>query len=73
MNNLLNKYLTKVKNPKFLIILGAIGILLIFLSSFGSKPETQNIEKLPEISVEEYRDDLEKDIEKIVKSIKDKK
>ena len=69
MNNLLNKYLTKVKNPKFLIILGAIGILLIFLSSFGSKPETQNIEKLPEISVEEYREDLEKDIEKIVKSI----
>ena len=69
MNDLFNKYLTKIKSPKFLIILGAIGILLIFLSSFGSKPETQNTEKLPEISVEEYRENLQKDIKKIVKSI----
>lgn len=69
MNNPLSKYSTKIKSPKFLIILGAIGILLIFLSSLGSNPKTEEIEKLPEISVEEYRENLEKDIKKIVKSI----
>ena len=70
MNNLFNKYLTKIKNPKFLIILGVLGILLIFLSSLGGdEPETQNLEQIPEISAEEYRKNLEKDIAKIVKGI----
>ncbi len=70
MNNPLNKYLAKIKSPKFLIILGVTGILLIFLSSFlGDKTETQSLEQMPEVSVEQYRENLEKDIAKIVKSI----
>jgi hypothetical protein len=32
MNNPFAKYLEKIKNPKFLIIIGIAGILLIFLS-----------------------------------------
>lgn len=68
MNNLLNKYIEKVKNPKTLIIMGVLGIVLIFLSSLGSN-KSQVTNNLPTISTEEYRENLEKDICKIVKSI----
>ena len=65
----LNEYLGKLKNPKILIILGLCGILLLFLSTLSfDKTETEK-DSLPEISPEEYKKNLEKDIEKIVKGI----
>ncbi len=70
MNDLINKYLNKIKNPKFLIILGISGILLIFLSGFiKSDSKTQHKKSTDEFSVEEYRNQLEDDVCDIVKSI----
>ena len=57
-------------SPKTLIIIGIIGILLIFLSSItggGDKKPAKSDNT--EISAEEYREQLEKDIKKIVKEI----
>lgn len=69
MDNRLNKYIDVLKKPKTLIILGITGIALIFLSTLSSKTDTAKTDTLPQISVEEYRDNLQKDIKKIVKSI----
>lgn len=70
MNNIITKYIEKLKNPRILIIIGVLGILLIFLSSLsGGKEETKAQNQNTEISVEEYRLSLEKDIRQIVKGI----
>lgn len=70
MNNILSKYTEKLKNPKVLIIIGIAGILLIFLSSFNSAKETSaKTNSFTEVSAEEYREELEKDIKQIVKGI----
>lgn len=70
MNNSLKKYVDLIKSPKALIILGVLGILLIFLSGLsGNKTEKPQADALPELSVKEYRQSLEKDVSKIVKSI----
>ncbi|MBE6787288.1 MAG: hypothetical protein E7537_02960 [Ruminococcaceae bacterium] len=71
MNNIISKYAEKVKNPKALIIIGILGIALIFLSNVGAK-DTKNAntaKTAPEISTLEYREMLEKDIKEIVKEI----
>lgn len=69
MNNLIPKISEKIKNPKFLIIVGVVGILLIFISSFLDGSETKPQTTTTEISAEEYRIQLEKDIKNIVKGI----
>lgn len=70
MNNLFKKYTDKIKNPKTLIIIGFIGVFLIFLSNFtNSKQKNENKKADTEISAEEYCNTLEKDIKKIVKEI----
>ena len=71
MNKLLLKYTEKIKSPKTLVIIGIIGILLIFLSSIGgSTQDTPNTASLDMgISSEEYRKKLEKDVKAIVKEI----
>ncbi len=70
MNNIITKYIEKLKNPRILIIIGVLGILLIFLSSLsGGKEEAKAQNQNTEISVEEYRLSLEKDIRQIVKGI----
>ncbi len=71
MNNIFSKYIDRLKNPKALIIIGLAGIILIFLSSFGSQSEqTQNTDTLfPEFSAEDYRIKLTEDVEQIVKQI----
>ncbi|MBQ3548233.1 MAG: hypothetical protein IJA44_07165 [Clostridia bacterium] len=68
MNDLIKRYLEKLKNPRVLIIIGVIGIALIFLSSFtDQKPKSKAL--TDDFSVEEYKQSLEKDITKLVKSI----
>ncbi len=68
MNNVIQKYLEKLKNPRVLIIVGVIGIALIFLSSFiDPKPESKT--SIEDFSVEEYKESLEKDITRLVKGI----
>lgn len=69
MTNLFSRYIEIIKKPKSLIILGVIGILLIFLSSFSTDKKEASDNTTPEISVEEYRKDLETDVKKIVKGI----
>lgn len=68
MNDLIKKYSEKLKNPRVLIILGVIGIALIFLSSLGTD-KSETTAKAEDFSVEEYKESLEKDITKLVKSI----
>ncbi|MBO5210666.1 MAG: hypothetical protein J6B80_01900 [Clostridia bacterium] len=68
MNDLIKKYLEKLKNPRVLIIIGVIGIALIFLSSFiDQNPKAKT--SAEEFSTEEYKESLEKDVAKLVKSI----
>jgi stage III sporulation protein AG len=69
MIKLKENLIEKMKNPKVLITLGCVGILLIFLSSLPSKTQKETEKTLEEISVEEYRETLERDIKKIVKGI----
>ncbi len=70
MNSILIKLTEKLKSPKVLIIIGIVGIVLIFLSSLsGKNEETPKADTLTEISAEEYREKLEKDIKQIVKGI----
>lgn len=67
MNDLIKNYIQKLKNPRVLIIIGAVGIALIFLSSIGGEEGgTQNFD---DFSIEEYKESLEEDIERLVKSI----
>ena len=69
MNNPFAKYLEKIKNPKFLIIIGIAGILLIFLSGFLGDETQKSKDTYTEITAEEYREQLETDIKKIVRQI----
>ncbi len=70
MNNIFVKYAEKLKSPKILIIIGVLGILLIFLSSLGNGTDNKEAKaSITEITAEEYRVSLEKDIKQIVKGI----
>ncbi len=67
MNEQVKKLIEKLKKPRVLIVIGIIGIALIFLSSLdiGGNNTTAS----DNFSVEEYKKELEKDITKLVKSI----
>lgn len=71
MNNILNKYILKFKNPKALIILGISGIVLIYFSTLfgGSDNQYEGNTTSTNISVEEYREQLEEELCDIVKKI----
>ena len=71
MNKHFLKYTQKLKNPKTLIIIGIVGILLIFLSSIGTNSEdtASTVSLDMGISSEEYRKTLEEDVSEIVKEI----
>ncbi len=68
MNEVINKYISKLKSPKILIIAGILGIVLIFLSTLTGKEDKAN-NLTQEFSAEEYRLKLEEDLEKVVQSI----
>ena len=70
MNEKLKSYLTLLQKPKVLIIVGVIGILLIFLSSFIGKSDSNGTDTLNEgFSVEEYKESIEENLKDIVKEI----
>ena len=71
MNNIINGYISKLRNPKVLIIGGIIGIALIYLSTlFGSKDNAEAPKSTEtSISVEQYRKQLERDVCNMVEDI----
>lgn len=71
MNEIIKKIYGIFKNPKLLIIMGACGVaLLIFSGGFDGEEKTE-VKKDKEISefTENYRENLEKSVLKIVKGI----
>ena len=68
MNDIIKKSVKFLKNPKSLIIMGIIGILLIFLSTLGDG-KTKKAEVGESFSAEEYKASLEADIKRLVKGI----
>lgn len=70
MSDLFSKLAPTLKKPKFLIIAGFIGIILIALSGGGKKEETK-AETSQIFSVEEYKENLEKELKKLVANITD--
>ena len=69
MNELIAKYLKKIRQPKALMILGLTGIVLIFVSTLIPTEKTQKKTNNGEFSAESYCAELEKDIYDIVRSI----
>ena len=70
MNSLILKYKDKLKSPKVLVIIGIIGILLIFASSlFPKKEEVKETSVDMGMSSIEYREQLEQDVKKLVTKI----
>lgn len=67
MSDIFSKLAPIIKKPKFLIIAGLIGIILIAFSG-GEKTKTET--KSEQIfSAEEYKQDLEKELKKLVGDI----
>lgn len=69
MIKITENFIEKIKSPKALVIIGLVGIMLIFLSSFAGGEKEPEIENTGEISVEAYRLGLEEDVCRIVNSI----
>ena len=70
MNNIVQNLLSKLKSPKTLMILGVAGILLIFLSTlFSSETDKPVKDGDSQIETEEYRRNLEGEIEQLVSEI----
>lgn len=69
MNETFKKAANKIKNPKFLLIAGLAGILLIALSSFTGNKGASAKQASSGISAEEYKAELESGVREIVKGI----
>lgn len=70
MNEKLKKTVEKLKNPKFLIIIGFIGIGLIFISSLIPKSEEKKeTDSSQSFSAKDYKEELEKSIKVLVSGI----
>ncbi len=69
MNDIVNKYLRALKNPKTIVIIGLIGLVLIFLSSVLPKDNKEKNTVKSEITAEEYKAILEDDIKNTVRDI----
>jgi len=64
------KILDSIKKPKTLVIIGLVGIFLIFLSSLGGEDKDDSVEIIPgQLNVEEYKENLEEDIAEMVTDI----
>lgn len=69
MNDIVNKYLKALKNPKIIIIAGIMGIVLILLSTLISSDKEKETRPNTQISAEEYKEVLEEDIKRTVRDI----
>ncbi len=70
MNEKLLKTIGIFKSPKILIIGGLVGIVLIFISSLsGGQQKEKKLSDATEFTTEEYKENLENDIEKVVEGI----
>lgn len=70
MNEIISKYISKLRSPKILVIAGVLGIILIAFSSFLGGSEENDAETVKtEITPQEYCSMLEDDICKIVTDI----
>ncbi len=70
MNKTFTKYLSKLRSPKFLIIAGITGILLILLSSLsGGEDNKMSASPTEEFSAEIFSEQLEDDIKNMVAKI----
>ena len=72
MRKKLTEFLKDKKSGKLLFIVGIVGIVLIYLSTFFSKESettTQIIEQKVSFSATEYKEDLEKQIKEMVLAI----
>lgn len=69
MNEIVEKWVSRIRSPKVLIIMGLIGIGLIFLSSLGTDGSEKQTKTDMEFSAEDYCKELETAIEKMVNDI----
>ncbi len=69
MNEILKKALPRLKSPRVIVAIGLAGILLIFLSSCFEGGKNEALPEAKEISVEEYREELENQVKTIVSGI----
>lgn len=70
MNEKIKNYLTLLQKPKALIIVGALGILLIILSSLFTKSGGKQTDITGvDFSIEDYKESLEENIKDIVEEI----
>lgn len=69
MNDFLKRVSVSIKKPKTLVVLGVVGIMLIFLSSFLPSGEKKEGSKGQTFDAESYRLELQKEIAEIVESI----
>ena len=69
MNEIFNKYIKILKAPKTLVIIGIVGILLIFFSSFSFGEQKEKRIKEDILTPEEYKVALERDIKNTVSEI----
>ena len=69
MNEKIRVFLEKYKKPKYLIIIGLAGIILIALSSLFTCEKAENMPYSESFDTEEYRVSLEKSILSVVKDI----
>lgn len=68
MNDVVEKYISRLRSPKILIMVGIIGIALIFLSSLGGE-DKENVKANAEFSAEQYCNELQEQIKKTVTEI----
>ncbi len=68
MNEKVKKYISRLKNGKAILVLGFIGVLLIFLSGIFT-PEKNETVPTADFDVNGYRQSLEKEIKNLVKDI----
>ncbi len=71
MEGKLKKFLSGLKSGKLIVILGIAGILLIFISSmFSAEDKKESPKAQAEVgSIAEYKEELQRDIEAVVKKI----
>ena len=70
MNEAVKKAEKLIKNPKLLVTIGLVGIVLIFISSFfGGDTESGNTVSGSEYSPEQYCEQLERRVQRLVEHI----